>query len=169
MRSPLLAAFALAAVPPLAGCATAPGHHAAALPEATPFDESADARDRLNTALAHAARRGGQVRVLAIFGANWCHDSRALAGWLQSPQLQPLVAERFEVAYIDAGVPQEGHGRNLDLAAQYGVTGIVGTPTMLVLDAEGRLLNTPADAKSWRNAGSLPPEQIRERLESYFD
>lgn len=144
----------------LAACASNPAPHALAgsYPEASPFAEGADAAADLASAQAMAASEG--KRVLAVFGANWCHDSRALAGWLQSPRLAALVDANFAVVYIDAGVPQTGEGRNLALAAGHGVTNITGTPTLLVLTADGSLLNTPEDARSWRNAASRSEDEI---------
>lgn len=165
----ILAAFALAS------CATtgsSPHAHSGDWPEASPFNPQADARMDLHLALAvagvtNAANENENVRLLAVFGANWCHDSRALAGWLETPRFRALTDEHFEVVYIDAGVPQTGEGRNLELAEEFGVTDITGTPTMLVIDADGNLLNTPEDAKSWRNASLRSEDEIFAWLEGF--
>ena len=171
-----LLATALVALLALAACSTTAAGpaphadaHAGAWPEASPYDPQANAQTDLAAALAAAAAAPQPRRVLAVWGANWCHDSRALAGWLQSPALAPLVAAGFEVVYIDSGVPQTGEGRHLDLAAHYGVAAITGTPTLLVLDADGTLLNTPADARAWRNAASRSEDDIRAFLERWTD
>lgn len=163
-------ALALAtAIPALAACANtaAPVQHAhsGAYPEATPFDPSANAAAAL--AAAQADARATDRNLLVVLGANWCHDSRALAGWLQSPGMAPLVEDHYTLVYIDAGVPQTGEGRNLELAAGLGVTDIAGTPTLLVLDSQGRLLNTPDDARAWRNAASRSQGEIRGFLERW--
>ena len=159
----------LIALPGLAGCAATGGPlnlaHQAGAPEVMPYDEAADAAAVLAAAFAEAAAE--DKLVLAIFGANWCHDSRALAGQLQSPELAPFVDANFKVAYIDAGMPQAGEGRNLDLATKFGVEGIRGTPTMLVLAPAGTLLNTPEDAKGWRNAAGLSAAEVRAALAGY--
>ncbi len=156
LRSVLLAL----AIPTLAACAAGPAlqAHTASHPQAALFDPSANATEALAGARVESTAQG--TRVLVVFGANWCHDSLALAGWLQTPRLAALVSPSFEVVYIDAGVPQTGEGRNLDLAAQYGVSDITGTPTVLVLDTYGTLLNTPEDARSWRNAASRSEDEI---------
>lgn len=163
----IAAALVLAlAMPALAGCATSAAQQAAALPDAAPFDREADAPAQLAAAQARAARDGRMV--LAVFGANWCHDSRALAGWLQTPDFAALTAAHFEIVYIDVGMPQTGEGRNLDLAAGLGVADITGTPTMLVLGPDGSLLNTPDDARSWRNAASRSGTQIHATLAAFI-
>ena len=152
----------------LSACATMPaGQHAVALPDAAPFADDSDAAVELPAALAAAAI--ADHKVLAIFGANWCHDSRALAGWLETPRFRALTDDAYEIVYIDAGVPQTGKGRNLELAETYGVAGIEGTPTVLVLDADGALLNTPADAKSWRNAASRSEDEIFDWLQRWTE
>lgn len=168
MTGLLRGALLLLAIPALSACATtAPDHsaHHGSFPEATPFKEG---QERVDLEAELAMARVSEKPVLVIFGANWCHDSRALAGWLQSDELAPFVDESFAVIYIDAGVPQTGDGQNLDVAARFGVTDISGTPTMLVIGPGGELLNTPEDAKGWRNAASRSGKEIKGALESYL-
>ena len=168
------AALLLLAIPALAACAstrTSPHAHAHSgdWPEATPFDPAANAGGELELAFAvaaaHDAADQGALNILAIFGANWCRDSRALAGWPETPRFRALTDEHFVVVYSDAGVPQTGEGRNLELAERFGVTDITGTPTMLMIDGNERLLNTPEDAKAWRNASMRSEDEIYAWLE----
>lgn len=131
-----------------------------------PFDEVSDGAAALAVALADAAARqtadpaGPPQRVLAVFGANWCHDSRDLATMLERPRIAALIARQYQVVLIDAGMPQTGNGRNLDVAARHGVADITGTPTVLVLDADGQLLNSPDNARAWRNASSRSEGEV---------
>ncbi|ANU08807.1 thioredoxin family protein [Paraurantiacibacter namhicola] len=155
----------LLSFPLLPGCATA-SHHAE-LPDAAPYDQDvAEAQAAADLDARVAALEPGRS-VLAVFGADWCHDSRALAGWLEMPRFQQLIADEFDVVYIDVGTPQDGRGRNLDLAARYGVADIEGTPSVLVIGPGGRLLNTPQDARAWRNAASRSEDAIFAALEDY--
>ena len=133
-------------------------------PEARPFDADADALAQL-AAAQQRAKAAGKL-TLAVFGANWCHDSRALAGILATPRLRALTQAEYEVVYSDTGVPQTGNGRNLELAERLGVRDIVGTPTVLVLDFD-RLLNTPEDARGWRNASTRSPDDIHAWLSQW--
>ena len=155
----------LSAMPLLPGHALA--ETVAGMPDAAPYDESvSDAA--YAQALEHTiAQLEPGRKVLAVFGANWCHDSRALAGWLTSDAFEPLLRDHFEVVFIDVGHPQTGEGRNLDLAARYGVTDIEGTPNLLVIDSDGALVNTPQSAKGWRNAASRSEDAIYAVLEGY--
>jgi hypothetical protein len=137
-------------------------------PEASPYGEMPEIAA---TARLMAARTQAMVdgkRLIAIFGANWCHDSRALAGWLETARFKSLTDRHFVVVFIDAGRPQEGEGRNLDLAAGFGVRDIEGTPNLLVIDpASGKLLNSPKSAKSWRNAASRSGDAIYDELAGF--
>ncbi len=159
----LVLALALA-VPLAAVPALAQEEHAA---EASPFDESADAAAALIEPIELARSRitiNGEFnafqRVLVIFGANWCHDSRDLVAMLERPRIASLIARQYQVVLIDAGMPQTGNGRNLALAAERGVPDITGTPTVLVLDADGNLLNSPDNARGWRNASSRSEGEV---------
>ena len=54
----------------------------------------------------------------------------------------------------------------LDLAAELGVSDIIGTPTVLVLGRDGALLNGNT-AKGWRNAASRSEDAVFAELESF--
>ncbi len=145
----------------LAACATVPSP--SAHPEARPYLAEADAAADVDAALARAAASG--KKVLLVMGGDWCHDSRALAGWLETPRFAALTAERYEVVYVDVGVPQTGAGRNLDIARRFGLDEFPGTPALLVLTAEGELMNRDT-AASWRNAASRSEDAIYTELET---
>jgi hypothetical protein len=127
-------------------------------PEAAAYDAQRDAEADVDAALKRAKARG--VNTIIIMGANWCHDSRGLAGHLRSERFQPLISAHYEVVYVDIDTPQNGEGRNLDIAARYGVTDISGTPNVLVISPAGKLVNTAEDARSWRDAASRDADDI---------
>lgn len=139
----------------LGGCVTTtadPAH-----PEARAYAVTPDAAADVDAALTRAAANG--KRVLLVMGANWCHDSRALAGWLETPRFAALVAQRYELVFVNVGMPQTGDGHNLAIARRFGLTDFPGTPAVLVLTSEGRALNRDT-AASWRNAASRSEEAI---------
>lgn len=144
----------------LAGCATTPGHEGH-YPEERAFLVTPDPGAQVDAALARAQERG--TRVLLVLGANWCHDSRALAGWLATDRFRALVAERYELVFVNVGMPQTGDGHNLALAERFGLTDITGTPSLLVVTADGRLLNGDT-ARSWRNTASRSESAIYDEL-----
>ena len=115
----------------------------------------------MDAALARAA--ADEKHVLLVMGGNWCHDSRALAGWLDTPRFRELVAAEYEPVFVDVGVPQTGEGRNLDIAKRFGLEELPGTPNVLVLTADGTLINADS-ATGWRNAASRSEDDIYAEL-----
>jgi hypothetical protein len=162
IRAAIAASLALA----LAACATTPESAAPARPEARSYAVTADAMDDVDAALARAAANG--KRVLLVLGANWCHDSTALAGWLETPRFAGLVAERYELVFVNVGMPQTGDGHNLAVPQRFGLAEMKGTPALLVLTAEGKAVNLDT-AASWRNAASRSEEAIFAELTALAD
>lgn len=124
----------------------------AAAPEPRPFDEKADAATDVDAAMATARREGKNV--ILVLGANWCHDSRGLAKKFNHPRLAPIIEKSFVVAYVDVG----RRDRNLEIAKRFGVAALVGTPTVLILDADGTLLNRDS-VHDWTTAYSRPLDE----------
>jgi thiol-disulfide isomerase/thioredoxin len=152
MMALALLAITLAQVP--VAVATAPLEAGAAEhPEARPFDPKADAKAEVDAALSRA-KPSNRLGII-VLGANWCHDSRALAGWFATPRFAGMIASRYELVYVDVGY----RDRNLDIAKRFGIKAIKGTPTVLVVDGNGKLLNKK-DAPTWRNAASRSEEAI---------
>ena len=117
----------------------------------------------VDAALARAATNG--KRVLLVMGANWCHDSRALAGWLGTERFAALVEQEYELVYVNIGMPQRGDGHNLRIARRFGLADLPGTPNLLVLTADGELVNADT-ATSWRDAASRSEDAIYNELAS---
>lgn len=152
--------WAMLAALALSGCATTPATKSAAIPahpEARPYAVVTNAASQVDAALARAAANG--KRVLLVMGANWCHDSRALAGWLETARFTALVAERYELVFVNVGMPQSGDGHNLDIAQRFGLNDFPGTPAVLVLTGDGQLVNADT-AASWRNAATRSEDAI---------
>ena len=122
-------------------------------PEARPFDAKANAKADVDAALARA--KAGDRMTIIVMGANWCHDSRALAGWLAQPHFAAMIVSRYELVYVDVGM----RDRNIDIARRFGLKSIKGTPTVLIVSSNGKLLNQKA-APKWRNASSRSQQEI---------
>lgn len=153
----------------LAACAAAPGPQTPVAPahsDARSYAVTADAMADVDAALARASGNG--KRVALVLGANWCHDSTALAGWLETPRFAALVAERYELVFVNVGMPQTGDGHNLDVPRRFGLAELPGTPALLVLTAEGKPVNLDT-AASWRNAASRSEDAIFAELTALAD
>lgn len=145
---------------PVAGTEPAPPavHQQRANPEALAFDPDRNAQADVDRALADA--KLSRKTLLVILGANWCHDSVGLAGWLDTPRFVDMMRNRYSVVYVDVGTPQIGQGRNLDIARRFGIKKVKNTPLLMVLSPDGKLLNSKKDAASWRNAASRSEDDI---------
>lgn len=120
----------------------------------------ADPMPAIDAALV-TARTSGK-RVLLIMGTGACHDSAWLANLLTTDRFAAVRA-RYEIVHADIGMPHvRGQGRNPDLPKRFGFK-IKGTPTVAILDAEGRVLNRKA-APKWRNAASRSDDDIYNQL-----
>lgn len=119
------------------------------------FDASRDAMADVDAALARATANGHKVVV--VLGGDWCHDSRGLAWRLEQPEVAPLIADSYELVYVDVGFMN----RNIDVARRFGVDEIRGTPTVLVLSADGALLNADS-VELWRTASQRDVIEVRD-------
>jgi len=128
--------------------------------EPRPYDAEADAEVDINHTLV-AAKEEGKLGLL-IFGANWCHDSRALAAHFEKPRFQALLSSHYKMTHIDVGQKD----RNIDLARKFGVDSIVGTPTVFITDSEGNVQNLDT-APTWRNAASRNEDDIFEYFRGF--
>ena len=149
----LAAVLLVQAAPTETGCkANLPDKPAAAAAALSFYDPKADARAEMDAALTSAAQTNRSA--VLVFGADWCHDSIALAKVLTSAAFRAEFGPRYSVTFIDVGVPQRGKGRNIDLLARFKVKELKGTPAMFVVGPDGKLRNKRKDALSWRNAES---------------
>ena len=116
------------------------------------YPKDASGPAAFNAALANT--KAQNKLAVIVFGADWCHDSRALARVLLSDQFKTEFGAKFAVTLINVGVPQTGNGTNLDLVKMLGVKDLKSTPALFVVSPAGRVLNGKKDAVSWRNAES---------------
>ncbi|MBB5747633.1 thioredoxin family protein [Brevundimonas variabilis] len=150
----------------LAACAAVPEQTVAPKPEARAYHMSDNASADVDAALARARQSG--KRVLLVMGANWCHDSRVLAGWLATDRFAELVERKYEMVFVDIGMPRNGDRPNLEIARRFGVPELPGSPNVLVLTSEGVLVN-PTTATTWRNAETRTGEAIYAELATLAD
>ncbi len=128
-----------------------------------PFGEDRPAMADVDATL--FAARQLEKQALIVMGANWCHDSRALAGHFQKPRFQTLFAKSFELVYVDTGL--KGGDTNNDVAQRFGLPAIKGTPTVFIIDKAGKALNLDS-ATAWRNSAERTEDAVYDELVSYL-
>lgn len=123
----------------------------AAMAASAPYDETADPRAALHSALLLAQSQNKQV--LLIFGANWCEDCRDLDKAMHGSSAK-LIQSRFVVVKVDVG----NFDKNLDVAGQYGNPIQKGIPAVVVLTPANQILYSTkagelADARTMGETG----------------
>lgn len=138
------------------------GHHRQSHDEPRPYDKDRNAMADVEATLAKAAQSG--KKPLLVLGANWCHDSRGLAARFEKEEFISLIQDNYELLYVDVGK----RDRNLDVAKRFGIHDIIGTPTVLVLNNNGELLNADT-ASDWRRAASISDEDTFSYFSKFTD
>ena len=111
-----------------------------------------------------AARTSGKMALFAV-GANWCHDSRAMAQRILSGDMQQEIAALYEVAFVDVGF----YERVQEAVEPFGAPVIYGTPTVFIVDPEsGEVLNRET-AHVWRDVSMFDNDQVRQYLAARDD
>jgi len=106
-------------------------HASAATPA---YDETADAKAEIQSALAQAQR--AKVPVLVVFGANWCGDCKVLDMAFKTGASAPLVRRNFKVVKVNVGK----FDRNVDIAESYGLPLKNGIPAVVMLSSAGKVM-----------------------------
>lgn len=150
----------------MTACVSAPLPQSAPKIEARPYAVSESASADVDAAVARARQSG--KRVLLVMGADWCGDSRALAGWLGTDRFTELISRKYELVYIDIGMARAGDRPNLGIARRFGVPALPGSPNVLVLTGDGVLVNA-STATTWRDAGSRTGDAIYNELATLAD
>ena len=119
-----------------------------------PYDASANADQQVAAARARAAATG--KRLLIELGANWCSDSRALAGVLELPEVKSFLAQHYEVVLVDVG----RFDRNLQIPRRYGVTHLRGIPTPLIVNPKTDELLNDGHLFELVSAGDMTPQAV---------
>lgn len=128
--------------------------------EVMPFEADKNARAAVDAAIIKAGETNKDA--LIVMGANWCHDSRALATHFETPKFKAMLSSHYVLEYIDVAKKN----MNQDIANDFGLDGTKGTPTVLIVDGTGDVKNLE-DAPTWRNAASRSEEEIFKYFQDY--
>jgi thiol:disulfide interchange protein len=131
--------FALALASVLSGCASSEDLNP------TIYDTHTDGEKQLAEALREA--RTANKRVLLSLGANWCEDSQAMFRvFTTNAEIRRYISDNYVFDMID--VNQHGlASRNAGFVARLGNPIAHGIPVILILDANGTVLNADSDER----------------------
>jgi thiol-disulfide isomerase/thioredoxin len=102
-------------------------------------------------------------RALVVLGANWCHDSRALAARLHRSPLAEVIQQHYELVFVDVGYYEKGRA----VAQQFGVAHYYATPTVLIIDPGSGQLVDDEDRHMWGNAYRISMSESVEYFEKW--
>ena len=89
--------------------------------------------------------------VLVVMGANWCHDSRALASRLYDPPLDTIISENYETVFVDVGYLEKGK----DVIASLGTPVYYATPSVLIVNPVNSEVINAHNRHQWADAASI--------------
>lgn len=115
-------------------------------PDGALYRPSDDALADVQQALDRA--RDSDRRALIVLGANWCHDSRALAKRLNRSPLRDVVQQHYELVMVDVGFYEQGR----EVVRQFGVPHFYATPTVLIIDPSTGQIVDNEERHMWGNA-----------------
>lgn len=115
-------------------------------PDGAIYQPSADPLADVQEALSRAGENNRLA--LVVLGANWCHDSRALAARLHRTPLAEVIEQNYELVLVDVGFYEQGRA----VTQQFGVAHYYATPTVLIVDPAGGRLVNDEDRHIWGNA-----------------
>jgi thioredoxin-related protein len=148
----LIAALALTLIPhglaqddPPAGGGTGSQTQPEKKPAPPPiYDETADAREQIDEALARAGKENR--RVLIQWGANWCGWCRLLHNvYKQNGDVRRKLSYEYDLVLVDIG----RWDKNMDLASGYGAdlkSPNAGVPYLTILDPSGSVVTNQETA-----------------------
>jgi len=114
------------------------------------------------TAALDAARESNRL-LLVMMGANWCHDSRALASRIYEEPLSTIINEHYETLFVDVGYLESGR----DVITSLGTPVYYATPTVLIVDpVSGQVINA-SNRHQWANAASISMEESLEYFREF--
>lgn len=109
------------------------------------------------------AAKDSKRLLLVVMGANWCHDSRALASRLYKEPLSTTVNENYETLFVDVGYLEKGR----EVITSLGTPVYYATPTVLIVDPDTGLVVNDKNRHQWANAANISMEESLEYFQLF--
>ena len=128
------------------------------------YDTKADGEKLIADALVLAKQ--ANKHVLAEFGANWCIWCRRLHTLLHShPEVSPFFEKNYVLVMVDVD-EVDGKTHNLNLIERYGDPTTNGIPGVVILDADGKVLNVQ-DTEPFQHDDHYEADKVLEFLKEF--
>jgi len=103
-------------------------------------------------------------RLLVVFGAQWCHDSRGLSQRFSTPKMHAILQQQYETVFVDVGYFSKG----FEAIKQLNQTIFYATPTVLIIDPKTNTVLNQASIMHWTNADSLELAEYQDYFSQDF-
>ena len=88
---------------------------------------------------------------MIVLGAQWCHDSRAVAAQFSKSEMQTILDKEYEVAFIDVGYLEDRR----DITQNFSYPTYFATPTVMIVDPISQKLVNLASLPKWSSGASV--------------
>ncbi|MFT5674378.1 MAG: hypothetical protein ACI808_000294 [Paraglaciecola sp.] len=104
-------------------------------------------------------------RLMVVFGAEWCHDSRGLSQRFSRPKINAILQKKYEIVFVDIGYLTTGFKaiQQLNQPIYY------GTPAVLIVDPKTNTLLNESTIMHWTNADSLALAEYNDYFSQDFE
>ena len=104
-------------------------------------------------------------RLMVVFGAEWCHDSRGLSHRFSTPKMNALLQQQYEIVFVDVGYLSTG----FEAIKQLNQPIYYGTPAVLIVDPKTNTLLNESSIMHWTSADSLELAEYNEYFSQDFE
>ena len=129
-----------------------------------PYDTAGDADPRAVEAKVERGKAQAlrEHKLLLIdMGGNWCGDCRILAGTMELPTVKRFGDDHYVEVTIDSGRHMD---QNLQVPARYGVSKLVGVPSLFVVDPRSDRLLDAGHTPALADARHMSPQGLADWL-----
>ena len=129
-----------------------------------PYDPQGDAdpaavNAKVGRARAQALRE--HKLLLIDMGGNWCGDCRILAATMALPTVKRYVDAHYVEVTVDSGRRMD---QNLQVANRYGVSKLVGVPSLFIIDPRSDKLLDAGHTPALADARHMSPQGLADWL-----
>jgi hypothetical protein len=104
-------------------------------------------------------------RLLVVFGAQWCHDSRGLSQRFSTAKINAILQQQYEIVFVDVGYLSTG----FEAIQQLNQPIYYGTPAVLIIDPKTNTLLNQASIMHWTNADSIELAEYNDYFTQDFE
>jgi hypothetical protein len=103
-----------------------------------------------NVDMALESAKQDKKLLLVVLGAQWCHDSKGLAGRFSTPEMKPVLAQ-YETVFVDVGYLEDRR----QITQRFGYPIYFATPTVMIINPQTESLVNGSTMDKWAFADSV--------------